>query len=430
TIQHDVRDATARLLADEVVSESQQLQELVDEDQNLEQRQREFAEQLEKSEKTAEQLNDQHSQTSQAATGAREHRYQLTALAERYKSLRALVQERHKTASRPPVASSGLTPEEASKQLADNEQELHTSKNKLESFSAALHDAQEHRSNAERQARIASETYTQLVREEADQQKALATAESRKTAAETKLASLTDQLQRLVEEGSYNATVTHEVEHELASQQASLAEAEAELQIATDEKTAADEAAKKQRAETRTAEDAVNRIKSQLSAAEARLEILEQSLQPSPGSALAAIDEYMPEDVSEVLEIEAGWETAIAALLAGSTDRAWVNSRENGMTALETLQQHDADDIRIFMPRANVLDDQTDLGLSTRTATSVVGPRNTAGLAYKHLSSLLASAVLVEDLKEAQILLAEPQLWDNHPQLRIAARRGHIVRAS
>src|SRR5699024_6092701 len=58
------------------------------------------------------------------------------------------------------------------------------------------------------------------------------------------------------------------------------------------------------------------------------------------------------------------------------------------------------------------------------------GPRNTAGLAYKHLSSLLASAVLVEDLKEAQILLAEPQLWDNHPQLRIATRRGHIFTAS
>src|SRR5699024_5037346 len=37
---------------------------------------------------------------------------------------------------------------------------------------------------------------------------------------------------------------------------------------------------------------------------------------------------------------------------------------------------------------------------------------------------------LVEDLKEAQILLAEPQLWDNHPQLRIATRQGHIFTAS
>jgi len=430
SIQHDVRDATARLLADEVVSETQQLQELVDEDKNLERRQRALVEQLEHSERTAEQLNHQHSQISQAATSAREHRYQLTALTERYKSLRALVQERHKTASRPPVASSGLTPEEASKQLADNEQELQTSKYKLESLSAALSDAQEHRSSAERHARIASETYTQLVREEADQQKALATAESRKTAAETKLASLTEQLQRLVEEDTYNSSTAQETEHELETQQHALAEAEAELQRATEEKTTADEAAKKQRTETRTAEDTVNRIKTQLSAAEARLEILEQSLQPSSGSALAAIYEHMPQDVSEVLEIEPGWETAIAALLAGSTDRAWVNSREAGIAALETLQHHDADDIRIFMPRVIVHNDQADLSSSARPATSVVAPRNAADKAYEHLSLLLASAVLVENIQEAQVLLAEPELWENNAELRIATRQGHIFTAS
>src|SRR5699024_11361750 len=108
------------------------------------------------------------------------------------------------------------------------------------------------------------------------------------------------------------------------------------------------------------------RINTQLSAAEARLEILEQSLQPPSGSALAAICEHMPQDVSEVLEIEPGWETAIAALLAGSTDRAWVNSREAGIAALETLQHCDADDIRIFMPRVIVHNDQAEDRKSTR----------------------------------------------------------------
>src|SRR5699024_9502491 len=77
SIHHDVRDATALLLADDVVSETQQLQELVDEDKNLERRQRARFEQLEHSEKTSEQLNHQLSQISQAATSAREHRYQL-----------------------------------------------------------------------------------------------------------------------------------------------------------------------------------------------------------------------------------------------------------------------------------------------------------------------------------------------------------------
>src|SRR5699024_12869455 len=88
SIQHDVRDETARLLADEVVSETQQLQEHVDEDKNLQRRQRPLVEQLQHSEKTEEQLNHQHSQISQAATRAREHRYQLTAITESSNSLR------------------------------------------------------------------------------------------------------------------------------------------------------------------------------------------------------------------------------------------------------------------------------------------------------------------------------------------------------
>src|SRR5699024_12744488 len=79
SIQHDVRDATARLLADEVVSETPQLHELVDEDKNLERRQRALVEQLEHSERTAEQLNNQHYQISHAATSATEHRYQQPA---------------------------------------------------------------------------------------------------------------------------------------------------------------------------------------------------------------------------------------------------------------------------------------------------------------------------------------------------------------
>src|SRR5699024_10657143 len=112
-IQHDVRDATARLLADEVVSQTQQLKELVDSDQDLEQRQQKLTAELEHAEHSAQQLSEQHTQISQASESARDHRYQLTALAERYRSLQALANERYKTASRPPMASSGLTPEEA-----------------------------------------------------------------------------------------------------------------------------------------------------------------------------------------------------------------------------------------------------------------------------------------------------------------------------
>src|SRR5699024_4876517 len=137
-IQHDVRDASARLLADEVVSQTQRLKELVDSDQDLEQRQQKLTAELEHAEHSAQQLSEQHTQISQASASARDHRYQLTALAERYRSLQALANERYKTASRPPMASSGLTPEEAEKQLIENQEGLQEAQDKLQSLSEPL----------------------------------------------------------------------------------------------------------------------------------------------------------------------------------------------------------------------------------------------------------------------------------------------------
>ena len=426
-IQHDVRDASARLLADEVVSQTQRLKELVESDQDLEQRQQNLTAELEHAERSAHQLAEQHTKISQASGSAREHRYQLTSLAERYRSLQALAQERYKTGSRPPMASSGLTPEEAEKQLVENQQGFQVAQDKLQSLSEALDTAQQRREKAERQARIARETHTQLVREEADQQKALTVAESRKSSAETKFASLSAELERLLAEGSQSATSTDEGEKELDVQEQALVEAEAAEQAAEAEKSEADESARKRREVVKEAEAQLNSLRSELSAARARVEVLEQSLQPASGTAMAAIHEHVPQDVSEILTIEPGWETAIAALLAGSTDRAWLDNLEAGITALETLQKHDVADIRIFYPSQVQWD---PLAISdVRLASSVISPRLPETAAFKHFASLLQTAVLVEELQDAQKLLARSQA-SSTTSIRIATRAGHVLTSS
>lgn len=426
-IQHDVRDASARLLADEVVSQTQRLQELVDSDQELEQRQKKLTAELEHAEHSAQQLSEQHTQISQASASARDHRYQLTALAERYRSLQALANERHKTASRPPMASSGLTPEEAEKQLLENQEGFQEAQDKLQSLSESLEAAQERREKAERQARIARETHTQLVREEADQQKALAVAESRKNSTETKFASLSAELERLLAEGSHSSTSTEEDEQEVQIQEQALVEAEAAVQAAVEEKAEADESVQKRRAVVKAAEAQLNSIRSELSAARARVEVLEQSLQPASGTAMAAIHEHVPQDVSEIFTIEPGWETAIAALLAGSTDRAWLDSLETSITAVETLQNHDVADIRIFYPSQVPWD---PLAVpEARLASSVISSRQPAATAFKHFEALLQTAVLVEELEDAQKLLESSEAIRNS-SIRIASRAGHVLTSS
>lgn len=429
-IQHDVRDATARLLADEVVSQTQRLKELMDSDHELEQQQREVAAALEQAEKSSEQLSEQHTQISQASSSARDHRYQLTALAERYRSLQALANERYKTASRPPVASSGLTPEEAQRQLEENERAFQQNQDKVEALSIALSEAQAHRERAERQARIARETHTQLVQEEADQHKALATAENHKNAAETKLTSLRSELERLLVDGSHSSQSAEEIEHEIQAQETAHVEVEEALRTASEAKSAAHEVAKARRTAVKEAESAVHRLTSELSAASARVQVLEQSLQPESGSALATIQEHKPYDISEILEIEPGWETAITALLAGSTDRAWTDSLESSLAAMDTLCEHNVADIKLFYPGAGERTDQIAADANLRLATSVVSPREMESNAFVHLGYFLATAVLVEGPEDARAVLENNDLLQKYPRLRIATRSGHVFTAA
>ncbi|WP_022871627.1 chromosome segregation protein SMC [Yaniella halotolerans] len=427
-IQHDVRDASARLLADEVASQAKRLEELVHSDSDLEKRQRQVSSQLEEAEKASERLSEQLAQISQAASIARDHRYQLTALAERYRSLQALANERYKTASRPPMASSGLPPEDAEKQLDENLHSFESSQNKVQALSQALSEAETVRDQAERQARISRDTHTQLVKEEADQQKALTVAESRKNSAEIKLNSLTSEYERLLTSGTTSSDTTTEIDHEVQEQETNLQNAERLLQShVTDQESSKATAVAHRKAAT-DAELAVNRSKEQLSAARARVEILEQSLQPASGTSLAALKIHQPLDVSEIINIEGGWETAIAALLAGSTDRAWLASFDSAISGLATLQNQDVSDIRIFYPTSHWDEPLSDTEKLVQ-ASAVVSPRLEATTAYKNLRSFLASAVLVEDLEEASVLGSDA-FFERHPEVRIATRAGHVLSAS
>lgn len=427
SIQHDVRDATARLLADDVVTQATQLQELISTDQGLEQRQKECAEQLRRAEATVKELSEKYAQTIQAATSARDHRYQLTALAERFTSLHALASERLKTASRPAVASSGLSPEEASNQLADNERAHEQSKEKLEELQHTLSVAQDLRVAAERKARVARETYTQLVREEADQQKSFAHAESRKNTAEAKFSALQAELQRVVQDSNYSSEAFQEFQQEISDQETSLVEAESELKTLKRDHDVVQQRTQELRTVLTRAQSRLNQLKNDVSAADARVEVLEQSLQPDPGSAHAAAHEFGPLDLAEVLEIEPGWEAAISALIAGSTDRFWLESVAESFRVFETLEQHDVSDVRIFYPSVSNAPKITKNIPTAMPASSVISARPGGTVAFASLEQLLASELVVESIADAQRVLNDRDLLKAHPRIRVATRQGHVL---
>src|SRR5690625_1138159 len=406
-IQHDVQDASARLLADEVVTQTARLEELRESDHDLETRQQELTAQLQHSETKSQHLAEKFTETTQAAGIARDHKHQLTALAERFRSLLALVNERLKTASRPAVASSGLSPEEAAQQLAESQDAYRRSEDSLQALRQALQEAQENREAAERGARVARETYTQIVRKEADQQKALARAENRKHTLETKFQSLTAELDRLESDATHSNESFEAAQQEISALDSELSSAEQELSQRRQEAEIAREQAQSAHAELAEAEKAWNELGNEVSGAQARVEVLKDALQPEPGSAQAALQALEPRDLASILEIEPGWEAAIAALLAGSIDRFWLDDTPEPQHLIDLLDQHNVSDVRIFHPPTRELPPPAIDVPGATLASQVVTVREPETAAFEHIQRLLSRALVVDSLTEAQSLIAD-----------------------
>src|SRR5699024_6501415 len=126
---------------------------------------------------------------------------------------------------------------------------------RLQVLSELSSEAQDRREKAERQARIARETHTQLVREEADQQKTLAVVESRKNSAETKFAALSAELERLLADGSQRSTSTLESEKKMEVKEQAPREARAEVGDAAQEKAKAEKVSNSRRSVVKDAEE-------------------------------------------------------------------------------------------------------------------------------------------------------------------------------
>ena len=426
-IQHDVRDATARLLADDIVTASNRLQEIIDSDAELEKQQKELTEQLAENEKISQEQANRATQTSQAAASARDHRYQLISVAERFRSLHALTSERLKTSSRPAVASSGLSPAEAQNQLDENQHVLEESGRKLEELKVALSQAQAAREEAEKQARVTRETYTQLVRQEADQQKSFAQAESRKLSAATTMQSLEAQLSQLVQDDTANSVSFAEAEEEIAQHEEALSEVDSQLADSVKGRTEAQALEHQARDRVEDAERIVNIHRNEVSAANARVEVLAQSLQPEPGSARDAISHLGAQDLSEILEIEPGWEKSVAALLSGSAERCWFDTSNDAYQAADLLQQQEVSDSRIFFKAISTAETlQFDTGDLLRV-TGLLAPREGQEHSFQQLVEYLQDCIVVSDLDEAWRIVHDQNLFAQYPNLRIATKQGHLI---
>jgi chromosome segregation protein len=412
TVQADVRDAKARLLADDLVTARTSLeQELADESVLLARR-----EEVERAIAAAREqeaaLEAALREDLPALSAAQETLSSLNALRERYRGLQSLAAERVRNAAGVSEAEvgQGRDPDELeaeAERLAAQEAEIAAL---VAQQQTALEDAVQARRDAEDAAAAEERRVAGLLRAAADRREGLArlhgqvnTLRSRATSAEEEIGRLeaarADALTR-AERSQRDFTA---LETRVAGLDAGEEGLDAEHEAAVAALDDLDERLTKVRAEAAQAD----RDKAGLSA---RKEALELGLarKDGAGALLAASDEIsgLLGSVAALVAVRAGYEGAVAAALGAAADAVAVTDADTAVAAIDHLKNDD-------LGRAGLL-----LG-GGEAETASAWPALPPGTSYAAdvvdcpaqirpaLNRLLRKVAVVDDLAAARALVAD-----------------------
>ncbi len=411
-VQADVRDARARLLADDLVTARTSLeQELADESVLMERR-RELEAAIEQARQTEARLEEALREDLPALAQAQETWFALSGLRERLKGTASLAAERARNAQEAadePDGGSGRDPEqllaEAERvraQETEINREVEQNRTALEATVAARQEVETRHADEDR--RVAG-----LLRAAADRREGLARLHGQVNALKSRSAAAADELGRLTaarEEALARAERAQRDFTALETRVAGLDSGEegldAEHEAAAGALADIEDRLAKTREEAQTAER-------ERGALAARKEALELGLnrKDGAGALLAATDSVsgLLGSVAALLSVRPGYEAAIAAALGSAADAVAVEHVDAALGAIAHLKSDDLGRAGLLLGGAAV-DDSTWPGLPTGAvyATDVVEAPDELRSA---LSRLLFKVAVVDDLDAARSLVAE-----------------------
>ncbi|MUN61858.1 chromosome segregation protein SMC [Kocuria sediminis] len=436
-IQHDVRDARARLLADDLVRARTSL--AVDED--LERRlraERAQAEQdLDAGRARQSDVEARAARATPALNAARDTWYQLTAVQERYRSLASLAAERRRLlgpAAEP--AEPARDPDRLAAQAARTRAEQDLLLEQVEDATDGLAAAIEDREAAEAAARAQDAVVTGLLRAAADRREGLARLTGAVAAARSRVEAAENELARLhgtrAEAGGRRERAGAEADSlALASREAAGAADRARA-----EHEAADAAAGTARAAAREAEAAAQELLRAHDAQRARAETLRAALRQPDGS--TAVRERHADAVLgavvDLVGVEPGWERAVTAALGPLAEALAVRSHGAAVSVFEALRGDGVGRVHLLVadgagPGEVPVPPEVLALAGVRPAAAVLGPGaggadDDARRGAAAVRALLVGTVLTEDAATAARAVA------GRPGLTAVTRDGDVFTAA
>lgn len=453
SIQVEVRDATARLLADDVV-QAQSLLEAGDEDKEALARRRSAVEEAERVARARlSELAAIETTSAQRLARAGGIWEELTAAAQSLGALADVAGERIRLLASAPAPSHGTDPEELERRAEAAAREEAELADTLEAARTALSDATRVRTDAETAEKAADQELSAAQRRVSDRRETIARAGGRVASArsrhEASLAALEQARSALraaeAREDSARAALAEaggEVEPvEVAAGGARdavvPAQVPAEAGAAADAAVRAaavhDEAARhlaQAREAVAAATDARREAASDRATWTARRDTLAMSLRGQDGTAAllqAGIDGLLG-PLAEHLSVERGWENAVAALLGTLAEAGLAADVEAALAGLEHARSQDIGAVRLVLADDPSLTAEADTDEEAGAAPvdgalaarDLVGPAQ-PGRLERVLDRLLKDSWLVEDLEAARTLRSEL------PDAIVATRGGDVL---
>ena len=454
SIQVEVRDATARLLADDVV-QAQSLLEAGDEDKEALTRRRSAVEEAERVARVRlSELAAIETTSAQRLAGAGSTWEELTGTAQSLGALADVAGERIRLLASAPAPSHGTDPEELERRAEAAGREEAELADTLEAARTALSDATRVRTDAETAEKAADQELSAAQRRVSERRETIARAGGRVASArsrhEASLAALEQARSALraaeVREDSARAALAEagggaepaqaaadDAQDAAGAPRRASAEAGAAADAAVRAAAEHDEATRhlaQAREAVAAATDARREAASDRATWTARRDTLAMSLRGQDGTAAllqTGIDGLLG-PLAEHLSVERGWENAVAALLGALAEAGLAADAEAALAGLDHARSQDIGAVRLVLADDPSLGDAADTdeegepapGDGALAARSLVSPAQ-PGRLEQVLDGLLKGSWVVEDLEAARTLRGEL------PDAVVATRGGDVL---
>ncbi|MEV8144278.1 chromosome segregation protein SMC [Specibacter sp. NPDC078709] len=427
SVQFDVRDAKARLLADDILTLTQTVERDEAAERELKNRRIRVEEELQAARAQQAALEQQAAAATPVLNAARDNWYQLSATRDQLKALGVLAAERRRhlgatDAAPDPSRDPDRLAEQAARLRAE-EAELDLA---LEERRYGLETAMEIKEDAEAAVRAEEERVREQLRAAADRREGLAKLAGKVSAARSRVESAEAEIGRL-----HNSKAAGAERHAVASQEFAALESQVAGVEEGEERLDADyEAAA---AALATVDAQIAALTQEQLAAErerdsltARRDALAVGLLRKDASAqlLEARPEGVLASMAQLLVVVPSHETAIAAALNAAAEGVGVTDLDAALAALELVKTHDGGRVTLVLAdsaaragtgaRAGTAGRDQDPTTAAAAAAAAVSGAVVARLQVsgppeleRTLDALLNGVVLVPDMSAAQDVLAQ-----------------------